>query len=99
MAKRNSSIQVSHIQNDISYSVGDDKNSFYLSAQDVNTTGTIPRDKNRRTGVRMAGSRTSGIFHADYTLGFSQTNTNISGGEYFQQRPVYWNVLKYSGSG
>ena len=80
-------------QNDISYSVGDDKNSFYLSAQDVKTTGTIPMDKNRRTGVRMAGSRTSGIFHADYTLGFSQTNTNISGGESFQQRPVYWNVL------
>jgi TonB-linked SusC/RagA family outer membrane protein len=80
-------------QNDISYSVGDDKNSFYLSAQDVNTTGTIPMDKNRRTGVRMAGSRTSGIFHADYTISFSQTNTNVSGGEYFQGRPVYWNVL------
>ena len=80
-------------QNDVSYSVGDDKNSFYLSAQDVNTTGTIPMDKNRRTGVRMAGSRTTGIFHADFTLGFTQTNTNTSGGEYFQQRPVYWNVL------
>ncbi len=80
-------------QNDVSYSVGDDDNSFYLSAQDVNTTGTIPNDKNRRTGVRMAGSRTSGMFHADYTLGFSQTNTNVSGGEPFQQRPVYWNVL------
>ena len=80
-------------QNDVSYSVGDDKNSFYLSAQDVNTTGTIPMDKNRRTGVRMAGSRTTGIFHAEYTLGFTQTNTNTSGGEYFQGRPVYWNVL------
>jgi TonB-linked SusC/RagA family outer membrane protein len=81
------------LQNDISYSVGDDKNSFYLSAQDVNTTGTIPGDKNRRTGVRMAGSRTSGIFHADYTLGFSQTNTNLAGDDYFQQRPVYWNIM------
>jgi TonB-linked SusC/RagA family outer membrane protein len=80
-------------QNDISYSAGDDKNSFYLSAQDVNTTGTIPGDKNRRTGVRMAGARTSGIFHAEYTLGFTQRNTDISGGEYFQQRPVYWNIL------
>jgi TonB-linked SusC/RagA family outer membrane protein len=80
-------------QNDISYSVGNDDNSFYLSAQDVNTTGTIPDDKNRRTGVRMAGSRTSGIFHADYTIGFTQTNTNTSGGDMFQQRPVYWNVL------
>jgi TonB-linked SusC/RagA family outer membrane protein len=81
------------LQNDISYSVGDDKNSFYLSAQDVNTTGTIPGDKNRRTGVRMAGGRTSGIFHAEYTIGFTQTNTNTSGGEPFQGRPVYWNVL------
>jgi TonB-linked SusC/RagA family outer membrane protein len=81
------------VQNDVSYQVGDDKNSFYLSAQDVKRTGTIPGDKNRRTGVRMAGSRTTGIFHADYTLGFTQTNTNTSGGEYFQQRPVYWNIL------
>jgi TonB-linked SusC/RagA family outer membrane protein len=80
-------------QNDISYSVGDDRNSFYLSAQDVKTKGTIPMDENRRTGVRMAGGRTSGIFHAEYTFGFSQTNTNVSGGEPFQQRPVYWNLL------
>jgi TonB-linked SusC/RagA family outer membrane protein len=80
-------------QNDISYSVGDDKNSFYLSAQDVNTTGTIPGDKNRRTGVRVAGSRTSGIFHADYTVGYTQMNTSTSGTEPFQGRPVYWNVL------
>ena len=80
-------------QNDVSYSVGDEKNSFYLSAQDVNTTGTIPGDKNRRSGVRVAGSRTTGIFHADYTLGYTQTNTNTSGTEPFQGRPVYWNVL------
>ncbi len=81
------------MQNDISYSVGDDKNSFYLSAQDVKTTGTIPGDKNRRTGIRVAGSRTSGIFHADYTMGYTQTNTNTSGTEPFQGRPIYWNVL------
>jgi TonB-linked SusC/RagA family outer membrane protein len=80
-------------QNDISYSVGDNDNSFYLSAQDVNRTGTIPDDKNRRTGVRVAGSRTTGMFHADYSMGFSETSTSESGGEFFQQRPVYWQVL------
>jgi TonB-linked SusC/RagA family outer membrane protein len=84
-------------QNDISYSVGDDKNSFYLSAQDVNSTGIIQNDKNRRTGVRMSGSRTSGIFHADFSMGFTETNTNVSGGDYNQQRPVYWNVLNTPG--
>jgi TonB-linked SusC/RagA family outer membrane protein len=80
-------------QTDVSYSVGDEKNSFYISGQDVKTTGTIPGDKNRRTGVRVSGSRTTGIFHADYSLGFTQRNTDLSGDEPFQQRPVYWNVL------
>jgi TonB-linked SusC/RagA family outer membrane protein len=81
------------IQNDVSYSVGDDKNSFYVSAQDVNTTGTIPGDKNRRTGIRVAGAATTGIFHADYTIGYSQTNTSTSGLEFYSGWPVYWNVL------
>ncbi len=80
-------------QSDVSYSVGDDKNNFYLSAQDVNSTGTVPGDKNRRTGLRASGARTSGIFHADYTVGFTQTNTDVSGNDAFQQRPVYWQVL------
>jgi TonB-linked SusC/RagA family outer membrane protein len=80
-------------QNDVSYSVGDDKNSFYLSAQDINTTGIVPGDKNRRTGVRAAGSRTTGIFHSDFTVGYTQTNTDVAGTEPFQNQPVYWNVL------
>ena len=81
------------LQNDISYSVGDESNSFYLSAQDVKTTGTVPKDANRRTGIRVAGSRTTGIIHADYTFGFSQTNTDVSGDDFNQRRPVYWNVM------
>ncbi len=80
-------------QNDISYSVGDNNNNFYLSAQDVKTTGTTPGDKYRRTGMRVSGARTTGIFHADYTLGFTQNNVNTSGGDFNQQRGVYWNVL------
>lgn len=81
------------LQNDISYSVGDNKNNFYLSLQDVKTTGTTPGDKYRRTGIRVSGARTTGIFHADYTVGFNQNNINTSGGDFNQQRGVYWNVL------
>jgi TonB-linked SusC/RagA family outer membrane protein len=80
-------------QNDVSYSMGDAKSNFYISAQDVNTKGTIPNDKNRRTSLRFAGGKTYGIFHSDFSLGYTQTNTNVSGGEPFQGRPVYWNVL------
>ncbi|NWJ49394.1 MAG: SusC/RagA family TonB-linked outer membrane protein [Bacteroidetes bacterium] len=84
-------------QNDVSYAVGDDKSNFYLSAQDVNTKGVIPGDKNRRDGLRVAGARTTGIFHGEYTIGYTQTNTNTAGGEFFQGRGVYWNVLNTPG--
>ena len=80
-------------QNDISYSGGDENSNFYLSAQDVKTTGTVPGDKNRRTSVRMAGGKKYGNFGADFSMGFTQTNTNVSGGDMNQGRGVYWNVL------
>jgi TonB-linked SusC/RagA family outer membrane protein len=80
-------------QNDISVSSGDENSHFYLSAQDVNTTGTIPDDTNRRTGARMAGSKTSGKFSTDYTIGFTQTSTSLAGGDFNQGRPVYWNIM------
>lgn len=80
-------------QNDVSYSGGDENSNFYLSAQDVKSTGTTPLDKNRRTGARMSGGKSFGIFGADFTLGFTQTNTNVSGGDMYQGRGVYWNVL------
>lgn len=81
------------MQNDISVSGGDENSHFYLSAQDVNTTGTILDDTNRRSSARMAAGRKYGKFSADYTLSFSQTKTSTSGGDMNQDRPVYWNVL------
>jgi TonB-linked SusC/RagA family outer membrane protein len=80
-------------QNNVSYTAGDENSNFYLSGQDVNTTGTIPGDKNRRTGVRMSAGKSYGKFSADFTMGFTQTNTNTSGGDMYQGRGVYWNVL------
>jgi len=80
-------------QNDISYSAGDDNSHFYLSVQDVHTTGTVPNDVNRRSGVRMSAGKSYGIFGTDFTIGFTQTNTNTSGGDMYQGRGVYWNVL------
>ncbi len=81
------------MQNDISVSGGDDKSHFYLSAQDVKSTGTIPDDTNRRTGARMSAGRKYGIFSADYSISFTQTSTSVSGGDMYQGRGVYWNVL------
>ncbi len=85
------------MQNDISVSSADDFSHFYLSFQDVKTTGTVPYDSNRRTGARMAAGRTYGKFSADYTISFTQTNTSTSGGDFNQSRPVYWNILNTPG--
>ena len=81
------------MQNDVSISGADEKSNFYLSAQDVRTTGTILDDTNSRSSVRMAAGKKYGKFSADYTLSFSQTSTSQSGGDMNQNRPVYWNVL------
>ncbi|MEP6512713.1 MAG: TonB-dependent receptor plug domain-containing protein, partial [Parafilimonas sp.] len=110
-------------QNDISYSGGDANNSFYLSFQDVDIKGTVPKDVNHRNTFRVNGSKTIGKFRADYnvTYAISHANTTpgsqvpfrwgeagfgglysinaigsaprLSGGSYFQGRPVYWNVI------
>jgi TonB-linked SusC/RagA family outer membrane protein len=81
------------LQNDISISSADENSHFFLSAQDVNTTGTVPHDTNRRTGARMSAGKTYGKFTADYTISFTQTNTSTAGTDFNQGRPVYWNVM------
>jgi TonB-linked SusC/RagA family outer membrane protein len=68
------------IQNDISYSTGDDHSRFFLSAQDVTTTGVIPGDKNHRNAFRLSGSRESGHFSTDYSVGYTLTHTNTTPG-------------------
>jgi TonB-dependent SusC/RagA subfamily outer membrane receptor len=40
------------IQNNLSYSGGDSKNSYFLSVQDVSTRGVVPHDQGRRTSFR-----------------------------------------------
>jgi TonB-linked SusC/RagA family outer membrane protein len=81
------------MQNDVSYSGGDENSNFYLSAQDVKTSGTVMDDENRRTSVRMAAGKKYGTFGADFSMGITKTKTNTSGGDFNQGRPVYWNVL------
>src|ERR1035438_2140318 len=49
-------------QNNLSYSAGDDKSKFYLSAQDISSKNPMPGDNGRRDVFRVGGSRTYGIF-------------------------------------
>ncbi|MEP7143031.1 MAG: SusC/RagA family TonB-linked outer membrane protein [Ferruginibacter sp.] len=93
-------------QNDLSISGGDDKSKFFLSIQDVNIKGTIPKDKNHRNSFRLNGTRDFGRltvgYSADYTIQHSNTtpgsfgvngSSAAFGGSYYQNRAVYWTVL------
>lgn len=68
-------------QNDLSFSGGDEKSTYFFSLQDVNTKGIIPDDKTRRTGGRFNGSRTFGKLTTSYNLNyvFSKTETTPDG--------------------
>jgi TonB-linked SusC/RagA family outer membrane protein len=61
-------------QNDISIQQGDDKNSFFLSAQDVHRTTIVPLDKSTKNAFSARGHRTFGKFSVDYSVGYTRTN-------------------------
>jgi TonB-linked SusC/RagA family outer membrane protein len=110
-------------QNGLSYSSGDDKSKFYVSFQDVNSSGIIPNDVSRRDAVHVNGAKESGIFRAEYSVGYTLTHTNTTaaenvpfdfgtatingqkvlgqytggGGSYFQNRPLYWDIINQPG--
>jgi TonB-linked SusC/RagA family outer membrane protein len=71
-------------QNNISFSAGDEKTRFFLSAQDVQTKGVMPKDFGSRDVFRAGGSRIDGIFSANYTLTYTNkyTNTTNTGNVY-----------------
>ena len=83
----------SRIQNNLSYSGGDKGNSYFISLQDVSTKGTVPKDQGRRTSLYVAGTKTYGKFSAQYNLSYAQQYSNTAGPDFFQGRPVYWNLL------
>src|SRR5450432_8645 len=75
-------------QNNISYSAGDDKGTFFLSGQYVYSNGVMPKDYGNRAIVRLGGSRKYGIFSANYGLAYTYKYTNTT-----NTGDVYNNVI------
>jgi TonB-linked SusC/RagA family outer membrane protein len=80
-------------QNDVSYSSGDERGSFFISLQDVKVKGIVPKDENRRTGGRFSASKENGKFSAAFNVGFSQRSINTYGNEFAQGRPLFYNIV------
>lgn len=91
---RRAFFQTGHrIQNNLSYSGGDEDNSYIISVQDVTTKGTVPEDEARRTSLYVAGRKTYNKFSAQFALSYAQKKEDVVGPDFNQGRPVYWNLL------
>jgi TonB-linked SusC/RagA family outer membrane protein len=61
-------------QTDLSFNSKD----FYMSLQDVNIKGIVPNDVNRRTGIRVSGSKEiTNKLKASYNVNYIQGNSNV----------------------
>ncbi|MFN3554471.1 MAG: SusC/RagA family TonB-linked outer membrane protein [Bacteroidales bacterium] len=71
----------SRVQNNLSFSGGDQNSLYYLSLQHIQAQGIIPGDESQRTGARFNGSRKFGKLTSAYTLqyAFTQNNTTPDG--------------------
>ena len=75
-------------QNNFSYSGGDEKSKFFLSAQDVNSNGVMPKDYGSRDVFRAGGSKTFGKFSTNFSVTYTHKYTNTT-----NTGDVYNNVL------
>ena len=79
-------------QTDISYSTGD----FYLSAQNVNVKGILPKDQNQRRVVRLSANKEYGRFKAIFNINYTNSNYNINAGDRFgngRDFQPYWMLI------
>ncbi|SMG40488.1 SusC/RagA family TonB-linked outer membrane protein [Sphingobacterium psychroaquaticum] len=69
------------MQNDLSFSGGDAKSTYFMSLQDVRIKGVIPGDKSSRTGARFNGSRSFNKLTTSYNVNyvFFKNNTTSDG--------------------
>ncbi|MFD2553976.1 SusC/RagA family TonB-linked outer membrane protein [Sphingobacterium tabacisoli] len=66
-------------QNDLSFSGGDEKGTYFMSLQDVRLKGVIPGDKSSRTGARFNGSRRFNKLNTSFNLNYVFFKNNTTG--------------------
>ncbi|MBE0675810.1 MAG: SusC/RagA family TonB-linked outer membrane protein [Bacteroidales bacterium] len=66
------------MQNDISFSAGNNNSQYYVSAQDARVKGLLPGDQLRRNAVRFNGSSTYGGFKASTNVSYTHTEDDVT---------------------
>jgi TonB-linked SusC/RagA family outer membrane protein len=67
-----------NLQNDLSFSGGDQKSTYFFSLQDVRINGIIPEDVSSRTGARLNGTRVFGNLKTSYNVNYTNFNSETT---------------------
>ncbi len=67
-----------NIQNDVSFSGGDEISTYFLSAQYVDQKGIIPNDENKRVNLRFNGTRSFGKLKTAYNFNYVNNSKDIT---------------------
>ncbi|HXB96063.1 MAG TPA: SusC/RagA family TonB-linked outer membrane protein [Puia sp.] len=80
-------------QNKLSGSFGNQHGGIYFSGEYTSKQGVVPMDVYHRGGGRINGNYHAGRFDFSAGVSYNNVNTNIAGNSYFQNRPVYYDVM------
>ena len=80
------------MQNNVSFSGGDEKSKVFVSYQNVHNNGIIPKDKFDRNTFRLNASRELGRLTVGFNVSYSQKRVDATS-NLSQDQSVYWNVF------
>ncbi len=75
------------LQNDLSFSSGNETGTLFISVQDVKIKGVVPGDEARRDVIRLNGTKQYKGFSAGFNFNYTVRSQETSNSN------VYWNVM------
>lgn len=81
------------LQNSVNFSTGDATSLFYVSAENMKRTGTLPDDKSNRNSIRFNASKDIRKVTIGFNVNYVRSTYDIVGPDVNQNRSVYWSVL------
>lgn len=63
-------------RNGVSYAQGDEDNTFFLSGENIERSGIVPKDKYNRTTFRLNAAKRMGKFKASGNVSYGESNLN-----------------------
>jgi len=80
-------------QHNVAFSTGDATGQFYISAEDMRRSGTVPDDKSARNSFRINASKDIRKISISANINYIRSTYDIVGPDVNQDRAVYWSVL------